>query len=119
MTLEAVTMMDKESAEINAGLAGMQEAKFTFEEIVSYIQEVNQQLAEVSAASELISASSEEVSASLQVTEEIASSSFTKTQNVAAASEEQMATMQDVEGAVKSLTVMAEELQTLSSRFTI
>lgn len=116
---EAVGMMDKESSEISLGLAGMQEAKETFEQIVSFIQEVNLQLEDVSAAAQQISASSEEVSASLQVTEEIAGSSFSKTQNVAAASEQQMATMKDVEGVVKSLSEMAEELQELSARFKV
>ncbi|WP_342561133.1 HAMP domain-containing methyl-accepting chemotaxis protein [Paenibacillus sp. FSL R7-0345] len=116
---EAVGMMDKESSEITLGLAGMQEAKETFEQIVSFIQEVNLQLEDVSAAAQQISASSEEVSASLQVTEEIAGSSFSKTQNVAAASEQQMATMKDVEGVVKSLSEMAEELQELSARFKV
>lgn len=119
LVLEAAQMMDKENNEIQLGLTGMQEAKQTFEQIVGYIQELNQQLEEVSAASQQISASSEEVSASLQVTEEIAGSSLSKTQNVAAASEQQLATMIDVEGAVKSLSVMAEELQDLSSRFRI
>lgn len=118
-THEAVQMMDKESSEINQGLRSMLEAKSSFEQIVGSIQEVNQQLEEVSAASEQISASSQEVSASLQVTEEIAGASFSKTQSVAAASEEQMATMKEVEEAVKALTAMAEELQELSSRFRI
>lgn len=118
-TAEAVQMMDKESSEINHGLQGMLEAKHSFEEIVGSIQEVNQQLEEVSAASEQISASSQEVSASLQVTEGIAGSSFSKTKSVAAASEEQMATMEEVGEAVKALAVMAEELQELSSRFRI
>lgn len=116
-TLAAVQMMDKESKEITIGLQDMQEAKSAFEQIVNSIQTVNQQLEEVSAATEQISASSQEVSASLQVTEEIASSSLLKTQSVAAASEEQLATMKDVEIAVKSLATMAEELQELSSRF--
>ncbi|WP_232381193.1 methyl-accepting chemotaxis protein [Paenibacillus tianjinensis] len=119
LVLEAAQMMDKESTEIQAGLTGMHEAKQTFEQIVGYIQELNQQLEEVSAASQQISASSEEVSASLQVTSEIAGSSLNKTQNVAAASEQQLATMLEVEGAVKSLSGMAEELQELSSKFRI
>ncbi|MBY0009673.1 methyl-accepting chemotaxis protein [Paenibacillus typhae] len=119
LTEEAASMMDKEGSEIRLGLAGMHEAKETFEQIVSFIQEVNLQLEDVSAAAQQISASSEEVSASLIVTEEIADSSFNKTQNVAAASEQQTATMKDVEGAVKSLSEMAEELQELSARFKI
>lgn len=118
-TLAAVEMMGKESVEINLGLQNMQEAKSSFDQIVGSIQEVNQQLEEVSAATEQISASSQEVSASLQVTEEIAGSSLNQTQNVAAASEEQLATMKDVEIAVKSLATMAEELQELSSRFSL
>lgn len=116
-TGEAVKMMEKESAEIRLGLEGMQEAKSSFNQIVNSIQDVSQQLEEVSAASQQISASSQEVSASLQVTEEIATASFTKTQSVAAASEEQLATMKEVEDAVQALTTMAVELQELSSRF--
>ncbi|AIQ47467.1 hypothetical protein R70723_17430 [Paenibacillus sp. FSL R7-0273] len=119
LTMEAVEMMDKESGEISLGLTGMQEAKDTFDQIVSFIQEVNLQLEDVSAAAQQISASSEEVSASLAVTEEIADTSFNKTQSVAAASEQQLATMKDVEGAVKSLSDMAEELQELSARFKV
>ncbi|USB34078.1 methyl-accepting chemotaxis protein [Paenibacillus sp. YPG26] len=116
-TGEAVKMMEKEKTEIHLGLEGMEEAKRSFNQINKSIQDVNQQLEEVSAASEQISASSEEVSSSLQVTEEIATASFTKTQNVAAASEQQLATMKEVEAAVHSLTLMAAELQSLSSRF--
>ncbi|WP_433945704.1 methyl-accepting chemotaxis protein [Paenibacillus sp. SN-8-1] len=116
-TIEAVKMMEKEKAEIHLGLEGMEEAKRSFNQITKSIQDVNQQLEEVSAASEQISASSEEVSSSLHVTEEIATASFTKTQSVAAASEQQLATMKEVEEAVHSLTIMAVELQGLSSRF--
>lgn len=116
-TVEAVKMMEKEKSEIHLGLEGMEEAKLSFNQIIKSIQEVNQQLEEVSAASEQISASSEEVSSSLQTTEEIAAASFTRTQSVAAASEQQQATMKEVEEAVHSLTVMAAELQGLSTRF--
>ncbi|RUT30653.1 methyl-accepting chemotaxis protein [Paenibacillus zeisoli] len=116
-TVEAVKMMEKEKAEIYLGLEGMEQAKLSFNQITQSIQDVSQQLEEVSAASEQISASSEEVSSSLQTTEEIAAASFTRTQSVAAASEQQLATMKEVEEAVHSLTVMAVELQGLSSRF--
>lgn len=115
----AVSFMDKENKEVQLGITEMDKAKESFQRIAESVHEVSKQLEDVSAASQQISANAEEITASLYQMEHISASNHTRTQNVAAASEEQLATMKDVHVAANTLSDMARELQDQSSKFTI
>lgn len=115
----AVNIMDKENKEVQLGITGMDQAKESFQKIAESVLEVSKQLENVSAASQQISANVEEISSSLHQMENISTSNHARTQNVSAASEEQLATMKDVHEAANTLSDMARELQEQSSKFTI
>lgn len=51
--------------------------------------------------------------------EYIVSESLTKTESVAAASEEQLAAMNEVEASAQALALMAQELQETAMKFTV
>ncbi|MFC4101239.1 methyl-accepting chemotaxis protein [Paenibacillus xanthanilyticus] len=93
-TGEAVVSLEQSMAEAQTGTVVANKAGETFKAIVQSIRQVSEQVGEVSAASEQMSAGSEHVAVSLNNVERIASNSSMDSARVAAASEEQLASMQ-------------------------
>ncbi|WP_158302007.1 methyl-accepting chemotaxis protein [Paenibacillus mesophilus] len=116
-TDHAIVTMDRGDQEVRNGTVVMHEAGEAFRKILHAVQEVADQIQEVSAASEQMSASTQQVAASLQNMKSIANVAFSNTESVAASSEEQLATMEEISSAVDALTKMSQDLFDITQRF--
>ncbi len=118
-TALAIESMGKGAQEVEVGMGVVLETREGFQKIVKSIEHVSKQIQEVSSISEKMSANVKEVNESLKEVSNIARSSVSNTENVAAASEEQLATMDDISSSAISLSSMAEELRMIVGKFKI
>lgn len=104
---------------VKDGVNIITEAGQSFDQIVSSVNHMTEQIQEVSATAEQLSASAEEVSASIS---EIANGSITAADglnSIAAAMQEQAATMQEVSGVAVTLSDSAVNLQSEVQQFRV
>ncbi len=92
------------------GVAALDEVAHGFEAIVESIRQVNRQLHDTSAVTQQMSASSEEVSASMEHSATSAKDISDKAQGMAAATEEQLALVENIAYASGRLQSVVEEL---------
>jgi len=113
----AIVSMEKGSQEVRNGTSVMQEAGESFAKIIYSVRKVAEQISEVSASSEEMSASTQQVTASLFNMKDVAYLAYSNSESAAAASEEQLATMEEISSAVGALSQMAQELLEITQRF--
>ncbi|WP_172252397.1 methyl-accepting chemotaxis protein [Saccharibacillus deserti] len=101
------------------GRVVMNDVSRVFDGIMSSTRNLSVQLHEVSAVTEQMSASSEQVLATVESSAAIAGGSKDMAQSVAAATEEQLASVQEVTGSAAYLSKLAQDLQTSIERFKI
>ena len=101
------------------GLKLAEETGKSFEEILSSIENVSQQAEELSAITEELTASVEQVNQSIEKIAQLSKTNSTNTTEIACASEEQLAAVQEVTSSANALASMATELQALVNRFKI
>jgi len=101
------------------GLELAEETGKAFKEIVKAIENVNGQTQELSKTTEQLSASVELINQSIEVIAELAKTNSNNTTEIAAASEEQLATIEEITSSANTLANMAEELRLLVGRFKI
>ncbi|MFO1443178.1 methyl-accepting chemotaxis protein [Bacillus sp. Bva_UNVM-123] len=102
-----------------SGITLSQETAVNFKEILLSIEQVTSQIQEAAAATQQISASFEDVQQSLEEAAEGTKETSSNTESIASATEEQLATMEEVTYATESLSNLAEDLQTMVSRFKV
>ncbi len=116
-TTEASASMYSASQEIDKGIETVIEAGDRFRSILVSIQQVAAQMGAVSAASKQMDTSMDQVNEvfeiALAISDEIASGA----QEGSAASEEQLATMEEVASSAAALSNIADELQDIIQRF--
>ncbi|OAB33328.1 hypothetical protein PMSM_15075 [Paenibacillus macquariensis subsp. macquariensis] len=113
----AIVSMEKGNQEVRNGTSVMQEAGEAFAKIIYSVRKVAEQISEVSASSEEMSASTQQVTASLFNMKDVAYLAYSNSESAAAASEEQLATMEEISSAVGALSQMAQELLEVTQRF--
>jgi len=118
-TALAADMTGKGNIVAKHGLELAEETGRAFTGILSSIHGVGSQTQELSAITEQMSASLQQVNAAIDEIASLAKNSSNHTTEIAAASEEQLATMNDITSSSASLAKMAEELQLLINRFKI
>lgn len=118
-TNQAVESMEKGTAEIEKGMDLAQSAGEAFHEIKQFIDHVNTEIQTISVSIKETSAGTEQVVGVVHGIEEIAVKTTADSQNVSAATEEQLASMQEIAASASSLSYMAEELQELIGQFKI
>ncbi|ELK43584.1 methyl-accepting chemotaxis protein, partial [Brevibacillus agri BAB-2500] len=116
---QAVLSMEQGTKEVALGLTVVNNAGKSFEQIQDAVAQVASQIQEVKLYSEQMSAGTEKVVELVSVIEQVAESSADGTQSVSAATEEQLAAMEEVNSSAASLARIAEELQSHVSRFKI
>lgn len=104
---------------VKDGVSIITEAGESFEQIVSSVNHMTEQIQEVSATAEQLSASAEEVSASISEIANGASTTSDSLTSMAAAMQEQAATMQEVSGVAVTLTDSAVSLQNEVQQFKV
>ncbi|WP_391120896.1 methyl-accepting chemotaxis protein [Psychrobacillus sp. L3] len=118
-TNKAVQSMESATNEVDEGIAVVNSAGQSFEQIQGSVDEVNKRIKEVSSAVQQMSAGADQMVDSMKLISEVAENSASGTQEVSAATEEQMASMEEISFAADTLSKMAEELQTLISKFKV
>ncbi len=112
-TLESMTTT---STAVQAGLGVVQEAGSSFGKIENSIHEVAAQINGVSTAVKELKIGAEQVNQSMVAVSEVAETAASGTQNVSAATEEQLASMEEITASSSALANMAEELQEMIIR---
>ncbi|QOR66861.1 methyl-accepting chemotaxis protein [Cytobacillus suaedae] len=118
-TTKAVQSMEVATKEVQEGIGAVNTAGASFEHIQTSVNEVNVQIQEVSSAVQQMAAGTEQMVHSMKLITQIAEGSASGTQEVSAATEEQLASMEEITSSASSLSEIAEELQTLISRFKV
>lgn len=113
----ASAYMSQTVLEMERGSARVGEVRQNLDVIVASITQMSEQIHENSAITQQMSASSEQVSASMQQTAATAAVNLEKTENVAAATEEQLALMDNISSAAVHLEGIVRDLDLAISHF--
>ncbi|MBW5446868.1 HAMP domain-containing protein [Cohnella sp. CFH 77786] len=113
----AQTSMKSATKEVSVGMEVVQLAGNLFAEIERFVADVNVQVREVSSASGQISEGTQQVVHAIERIAGVAQLTASGTENVSAATEEQLAFMQEISSSSAALTHMAGELQGLVENF--
>lgn len=118
-TATAVGSMEAGIGEVEAGLDAVRSAGDAFNRIEKSIRQVSSQISEVSVSSQQISVNTEQVVQSFGAMMEVFELTASGTQNVSAATEEQLATMEEIASSASLLSTMADELQSIIAKFKV
>ncbi|MDZ5471362.1 methyl-accepting chemotaxis protein [Bacillus sp. 31A1R] len=116
-TESAVQSMDQGTKEVEVGTSVITEAGQAFGRILQSIQLVSEKMNEVSTFSVQASTSAQQVNKTVKSLAEIAQNTSVNSQSVAGASEEQLASMQEVTSSASTLRELAGELQNELNKF--
>lgn len=118
-SMKAVQSINEGAEVFQEGIRQVDRTGEVFEEILSSIQQVSSEAREVSAIIEQVNAGANRMVETMENIALIAEQSSANTQNVAASAEEQNASMEEVASSSEALSKMAQELQTLISKFKV
>lgn len=104
---------------IDEGVTYVQQAQTSFRSITDSIHDMNEQIQDVSAASQEISATTEEVAVSVNEMAKTVTQSAEDSAAVLAATEEQMATMEEIDSVARTLSEDTMILNEEVSRFKV
>jgi methyl-accepting chemotaxis protein len=102
---------------VSSGITLSQDTVSKFRDILESIEQVTSQIQEVAATTLQITSGYEVVQRSMTEIATGSKETSASTENIAAATEEQLASMEEVSNAAISLSYLADELQSLISRF--
>ncbi|MEK5445394.1 methyl-accepting chemotaxis protein [Paenibacillus sp. FSL R7-0331] len=115
----AVATMKLSMSEVEDGTGIIGDAGHAFGEIRISIDSLAGQVQEVSGAVEEITAATDEIVESIRKVTQISETTASSTQHVSAASQEQMASVEQIASSASTLSTMAQGLQGLVARFNI
>jgi methyl-accepting chemotaxis protein len=118
-TNQTIHSMNSTTKEVESGITVVEEAGKSFEKIEDSIKEVVLQINDVTGAINQLSSGTSQVATSIKIVKEIAEESAAKNQNVSAATEEQLASIEEIETSSTNLAKMSEQLQLLIRKFTV
>ena len=118
-TKHAVRAMEKGADEVASGIAVVQEAGAGFKRIQSSISQMSHQIQEISAVAQRMSASAEQAHMSIGQVANVAKQTSQNAGTVAATSEEQLASMEEITASSAALSKRAEELLTQMNQFKV
>ncbi|WP_079524252.1 methyl-accepting chemotaxis protein [Solibacillus isronensis] len=116
-TTTTVSSIQQVKDRVKAGITISHDTKATFDEILAIIGQVQNQVNEITAVSDSIHSKMESVSEQSLEMATISETTADNTVSVASASEEQLASMSEVNTAAGSLAHLAEELQGIVAKF--
>jgi methyl-accepting chemotaxis protein len=118
-TKHAVDSMEIGTKEVEKGIEVVHHAGTSFEQIQHFVDSVSTQIQEIAASIDEMAQGAEQVVETVGIIEEVAIKTQAQSQDVSAATEEQLASMQEIAASATSLANMAEELQDSIKRFKI
>lgn len=116
-TAKAVSAMNDGTREVSQGAKVVNGADSAFREISQLVAEVSEQIADISAGVEQMDKGGQQIEASVQVINELSKKATDEAQMVSAATEEQVATMEEIASSSHDLANMAQILQQNISKF--
>ena len=114
---QSVQMMSEETGLVEHGLKETENAHETFELISQAMNEVTDKVVEVSSSVQQLMAVSKQILESVDFAKRVAEKSVLSSQESAAATQEQFAAMEEVAASAQFLSQMAEDLQSIISKF--
>jgi methyl-accepting chemotaxis protein len=118
-TDRAVAAMNDGTREVKEGAEAVKTAGGAFGEIMEMVNVVSEQVRDISAAIEQMADGSQHIVTSVKKIDEHSKRSAAESQSVSAATEEQLASMEEIAGASQSLAKLAQELQAAVARFRV
>ena len=102
---------------VERGISIAEVTERSFEEITSHVADVSKQAQEISAVIEQINSTTYHVQQMIEEVAAVATENNERTQTLAASTQQQNATMQEIAASTQVLSNMAENLQTIVSKF--
>ncbi|NGQ94858.1 methyl-accepting chemotaxis protein [Brevibacillus sp. SYP-B805] len=118
-TMKATEVMDAGMQEAEIGMNDVHEAGALFGQIQTSIGGITAEIRQMAGIAEQLSAHTQQVNESVRLISQVAQANAEGSQNASAATEEQLAAMQEIASSAVSLNHMAEELQALVQKFRI
>ncbi|PZD94586.1 chemotaxis protein [Paenibacillus sambharensis] len=118
-TAEADRAMTTVVEQVSSGIISVEDTGRKFKAINRSIKNLAQQFEHTNEALGEIAGSAEQLNEAVKLVEEIAGTTADGTQNVSAAAEEQLASMQEISSSAEALSKLAEQLQEQTSRFKV
>ncbi|MEN6411521.1 MAG: methyl-accepting chemotaxis protein [Veillonellales bacterium] len=118
-TERAVAAMGDGTREVKVGTEVVSQAGEAFNEIMTIVNQVSSQVKEISAAIQQLTEGSQQIVSSVKAVDKISKDNGGQTQTVSAAAEEQSASMEEIASASQGLARMAQDLQSVISKFKV
>jgi methyl-accepting chemotaxis protein len=116
-TRSAADRMAAASREVDSGIAAVGQAGEALAHIQGSVNSVNDQIGEVSSSIQQMAAGAEQLVQAMSIVSSAAVTTASGTQEVSAGAEEQLASMSEVSASARSLSELAERLQSQIERF--
>lgn len=118
-TKKTVTSINSVKEKVDSGLTIAHQTEITFKDILASVEQVKEQVGDISSITNNIHIIVKDVANHANNMSSVATDTFDNSSSVAAASEEQLASMEEVTAAAISLANLAEDLQIRVSKFKI
>jgi methyl-accepting chemotaxis protein len=118
-TDQAVLAMSDGTREVKAGAEVVNAAGMAFREIVEMVSHASTQVSESSAAIQQIASESQQIVGSVRTIDKLSKMSAGEAQNVSAATEEQLASIEEIAVSSEALSKLAQELQAEVAKFRV
>ena len=116
-TDQAVVAMQQGTREVKTGAEVVTAAGHSFREIADLVTEVSDQVRQISAAIQEMAQGSQKIVESVHKIDDLSKKSAGETESVSAATQQQLASMEEIATSSRSLAKMAEELTQAVGRF--
>lgn len=111
--------MERASQEVNSGLTVVHTAGASFQKIETAVNGVVSQIEDISEALQKLANGTETVHTSIDEVSDVAKDSASITQNISAATQEQLASMEEITSSSQALALLADDLQAIIKQFKI
>ncbi len=118
-TDKAVKAMEQGTQEVKTGAEVVDAAGVSFHEIATLVMEVSTQVKQISTAIQEMASGSQKIVESVNIIDKLSKNSAGEAQSVSAATEEQLASMEEIATSSRALATLAQELQTAVGKFRI
>jgi len=113
----AVAAMGNGTREVKTGADVVNAAGVSFREIAALVTDVSAQVKQISAAIQEMATGSRQIVLSVRKIDEVSKKAAGEAQGVSAATEEQLASMEEISASSRALAMLAQELQTAVATF--
>lgn len=104
---------------VKDGILVAHKTEESFQEILDLMGKLGEQIHSMAAVSQQVSASTQEIDSSVAGNTQVSATTSTHSQDVAAAAEEQLASMEEITASAHSLSKLSEDLHVITSKFKV